>query len=201
MAFFYRRREIICSASNSFKSLEPCPIMTQTPFQAAILQQTAEYIYSLEQEKTRLLAQNCHLKRLLSLSQQQAATASPAQSSSSSVTVTTEIPVVEAAVAALEPVAVEKKRRRMSGSAAAAATTVVPEVAKQEVIIETTTAAAPQATVLTRPKVKQEGEAASVVVAIQQPQVVDQAEVRNVLNEWQEGLVLTEKEFSVEARA
>jgi len=36
---------------------------------AAILQQTAEYIYSLEQEKTRLLAQNCQLKRLLSLSQ------------------------------------------------------------------------------------------------------------------------------------
>ena len=39
--------------------------------QAAILQQTAEYIYSLEQEKTRLLSQNCQLKRLLSLSQQQ----------------------------------------------------------------------------------------------------------------------------------
>merc|ERR1712156_127884 len=36
---------------------------------AAILQQTAEYIYSLEQEKTRLLAQNCQLKGLLSLSQ------------------------------------------------------------------------------------------------------------------------------------
>lgn len=34
-------------------------------FQAAILQQTAEYIYSLEQEKTRLLSQNCHLKRLV----------------------------------------------------------------------------------------------------------------------------------------
>lgn len=33
--------------------------------QASILQQTAEYIYSLEQEKTRLLSQNCHLKRLL----------------------------------------------------------------------------------------------------------------------------------------
>ncbi|KAK9507293.1 hypothetical protein O3M35_007182 [Rhynocoris fuscipes] len=33
--------------------------------QAAILQQTAEYIYQLEQEKTRLLSQNCHLKRLL----------------------------------------------------------------------------------------------------------------------------------------
>lgn len=34
-------------------------------FQAAILQQTAEYIYALEQEKTRLLSQNCQLKRLL----------------------------------------------------------------------------------------------------------------------------------------
>uniref|UniRef100_A0A0A9WXA3 Transcription factor AP-4 n=2 Tax=Lygus hesperus TaxID=30085 RepID=A0A0A9WXA3_LYGHE len=32
---------------------------------AAILQQTAEYIYQLEQEKTRLLSQNCQLKRLL----------------------------------------------------------------------------------------------------------------------------------------
>ncbi|XP_028133694.1 transcription factor AP-4 isoform X2 [Diabrotica virgifera virgifera] len=32
---------------------------------AAILQQTAEYIYSLEQEKTRLLSQNCQLKRLV----------------------------------------------------------------------------------------------------------------------------------------
>ena len=34
-------------------------------FQAAILQQTAEYIYQLEQEKTTLLSQNCHLKRLI----------------------------------------------------------------------------------------------------------------------------------------
>lgn len=33
--------------------------------QAAILQQTAEYIYALEQEKTRLLSQNCQLKRLV----------------------------------------------------------------------------------------------------------------------------------------
>lgn len=32
---------------------------------AAILQQTAEYIYNLEQEKTTLLAQNCQLKRLI----------------------------------------------------------------------------------------------------------------------------------------
>ncbi|KAK6621221.1 hypothetical protein RUM43_011527 [Polyplax serrata] len=32
---------------------------------AAILQQTAEYIYQLEQEKTRLLSQNCQLKRLV----------------------------------------------------------------------------------------------------------------------------------------
>ncbi|KAB7501075.1 Transcription factor AP-4 [Armadillidium nasatum] len=34
---------------------------------AAILQQTAEYIYQLEQEKTRLISQNCHLKRLLNI--------------------------------------------------------------------------------------------------------------------------------------
>lgn len=32
---------------------------------AAILQQTTQYIYQLEQEKTRLLSQNCQLKRLL----------------------------------------------------------------------------------------------------------------------------------------
>ena len=38
--------------------------------QAAILQQTAEYIYTLEQEKTLLLSQNSQLKRLLSLNQQ-----------------------------------------------------------------------------------------------------------------------------------
>jgi len=37
---------------------------------AAILQQTAEYIYTLEQEKTLLLSQNSQLKRLLSLNQQ-----------------------------------------------------------------------------------------------------------------------------------
>lgn len=36
---------------------------------AAILQQTAEYIYSLEQEKTRLLNQNSQLKRLLGQTQ------------------------------------------------------------------------------------------------------------------------------------
>lgn len=34
--------------------------------QAAILQHTADYIYQLEQEKTRLLSQNCQLKRLVS---------------------------------------------------------------------------------------------------------------------------------------
>nr|CAD7574643.1 unnamed protein product [Timema californicum] len=32
---------------------------------AAILQQTAEYVYQLEREKTSLLSQNCHLKRLV----------------------------------------------------------------------------------------------------------------------------------------
>lgn len=34
-------------------------------FQAAILQQTAEYIYQLEQQKTQLLSQNLQLKRLV----------------------------------------------------------------------------------------------------------------------------------------
>lgn len=38
-----------------------CP----SPAQAAILQQTAEYIFSLEQEKTRLLQQNTQLKRFI----------------------------------------------------------------------------------------------------------------------------------------
>lgn len=46
---------------------------------AAILQQTAEYIYQLEQEKTRLLSQNCQLKRLLNHQQHHAdAEGSPA---------------------------------------------------------------------------------------------------------------------------
>lgn len=36
-----------------------------TPLQAAILQQTAEYIFALEQEKTRLLQQNSQLKRFI----------------------------------------------------------------------------------------------------------------------------------------
>ncbi|KAK7087057.1 Transcription factor AP-4 (activating enhancer binding protein 4) [Halocaridina rubra] len=39
---------------------------------AAILQQTAEYIYTLEQEKTRLLSQNCQLKRLVNQQQHHA---------------------------------------------------------------------------------------------------------------------------------
>lgn len=35
------------------------------PRQAAILQQTADYIFALEQEKTQLLAQNNQLKRFI----------------------------------------------------------------------------------------------------------------------------------------
>eukprot|EP00064_Thunnus_orientalis_P020348 superscaffoldBa00005549_g20483 len=35
------------------------------PYQAAILQQTADYIFALEQEKTQLLAQNNQLKRFI----------------------------------------------------------------------------------------------------------------------------------------
>ena len=38
--------------------------------QAAILQQTSDFIYSLEQERARLLTQNCQLKRLLGQQQQ-----------------------------------------------------------------------------------------------------------------------------------
>ena len=34
-------------------------------FQAAILQQTTEHVHNLEQEKTKLLAQNAHLKNML----------------------------------------------------------------------------------------------------------------------------------------
>lgn len=41
--------------------------------QAAILQQTAEYIFTLEQEKTRLLQQNSQLKRIIQVQVQQAA--------------------------------------------------------------------------------------------------------------------------------
>lgn len=39
--------------------------------QAAILQQTSEYIFSLEQDKTRLLQQNTTLKRILSHTERQ----------------------------------------------------------------------------------------------------------------------------------
>ena len=41
-------------------------ISTCLRLQAAILQQTSEYIFSLEQDKTRLLQQNTTLKRILS---------------------------------------------------------------------------------------------------------------------------------------
>lgn len=41
------------------------PCLFFNKFQAAILQQTAQYIIDLEREKTQLLTQNCHLKRLM----------------------------------------------------------------------------------------------------------------------------------------
>ena len=64
-----RRMQSINSGFQSLRTLLPHHEGEKLS-KAAILQQTAEYIYSLEQEKTRLLSQNCHLKRLLSLSQQ-----------------------------------------------------------------------------------------------------------------------------------
>lgn len=46
-------------------------------WQAAILQQTAEYIYQLEQEKTRLLSQNCQLKRVINVHEGETSSSAP----------------------------------------------------------------------------------------------------------------------------
>uniref|UniRef100_A0A1Q3EVP8 Putative bhlh transcription factor n=1 Tax=Culex tarsalis TaxID=7177 RepID=A0A1Q3EVP8_CULTA len=56
---------------------------------AAILQQTAEYIYALEQEKTRLLSQNCALKRDRERDQQDQHSAAAAAATPEQVTATT----------------------------------------------------------------------------------------------------------------
>ena len=55
------RRGVWGDAGVSPASVSPLPALLQ----AAILQQTAEYIFSLEQEKTRLLQQNTQLKRFI----------------------------------------------------------------------------------------------------------------------------------------
>nr|CAH0099827.1 unnamed protein product [Daphnia galeata] len=59
-----RRMQSINSGFQSLRTLLP-QSEGEKLSKAAILQQTTEYIYQLEQEKTRLVAQNCHLKRLL----------------------------------------------------------------------------------------------------------------------------------------
>ncbi|XP_061404962.1 transcription factor AP-4 isoform X1 [Lethenteron reissneri] len=59
-----RRMQSINAGFQSLKTLIPHTDGEKLS-KAAILQQTAEYIYSLEQEKTRLLQQNAHLKRLV----------------------------------------------------------------------------------------------------------------------------------------
>lgn len=66
---------------------------------AAILQQTAEYIYALEQEKTRLLSQNCALKRDRERDQQDqhSAAATAEQASATQTTTTTIVPVTTVA--------------------------------------------------------------------------------------------------------
>lgn len=63
-----RRMQSINAGFSSLRSLLPHHEGEKLS-KAAILQQTAEYIYSLEQEKTRLLSQNCQLKRLLGQTQ------------------------------------------------------------------------------------------------------------------------------------
>jgi transcription factor AP-4 len=64
-----RRMQSINAGFSSLRSLLPHHEQGEKLSKAAILQQTAEYIYSLEQEKTRLLSQNCQLKRLLGQTQ------------------------------------------------------------------------------------------------------------------------------------
>lgn len=59
-----RRMQSINNGFQSLRSLLPHHEGEKLS-KAAILQQTAEYIYNLEQEKTRLLSQNCQLKRLV----------------------------------------------------------------------------------------------------------------------------------------
>ncbi|XP_071056661.1 transcription factor AP-4 isoform X2 [Onthophagus taurus] len=59
-----RRMQSINNGFQSLRSLLPHHEGEKLS-KAAILQQTAEYIYQLEQEKTRLLSQNCQLKRLV----------------------------------------------------------------------------------------------------------------------------------------
>jgi len=63
-----RRMQSINAGFSSLRSLLPHHEGEKLS-KAAILQQTSEYIYSLEQEKTRLLSQNCQLKRLLGQTQ------------------------------------------------------------------------------------------------------------------------------------
>lgn len=64
---------------------------------AAILQQTAEYIYALEQEKTRLLSQNCALKRDRERDQQDQAVAATEQAAVTPASTTTIVPVTTVA--------------------------------------------------------------------------------------------------------
>ncbi|KAM6914190.1 transcription factor AP-4 isoform 2-T2 [Lycodopsis pacificus] len=62
-----RRMQSINSGFQSLKTLIPHSDGEKLS-KAAILQQTAEYIFTLEQEKTRLLQQNSQLKRIIQLS-------------------------------------------------------------------------------------------------------------------------------------
>ncbi|XP_076319174.1 transcription factor AP-4-like isoform X1 [Tachypleus tridentatus] len=59
-----RRMQSINAGFQSLRALLPLNEGEKLS-KAAILQHTSEYIYQLEQEKTKLLSQNCQLKRLL----------------------------------------------------------------------------------------------------------------------------------------
>ncbi|XP_037087065.1 transcription factor AP-4-like [Pollicipes pollicipes] len=78
-----RRMESINSGFQTLRALLP-QREGEKLSKAAILQQTSDFIYSLEQEKARLLTQNCQLKRLLGQQQQQGADSDAAADSPAS---------------------------------------------------------------------------------------------------------------------
>uniref|UniRef100_A0A182N8J5 BHLH domain-containing protein n=1 Tax=Anopheles dirus TaxID=7168 RepID=A0A182N8J5_9DIPT len=96
---------------------------------AAILQQTAEYIYSLEQEKTRLLSQNCQLKRTIDQQDHNGTTDLP-QSTTQIVTGSTTITANGGTVVAQQ----QQQQLLSNAGTGGQTTTVVATVAKKRKI-------------------------------------------------------------------